>query len=323
MAEHPALTGKEAAGNTPEKREKGAGTLPVSVWVIVGAAAAFYLVFIWRTAFRIGGITYFTLVDDAMVSMRYAQHLARGYGLVWNIGQKPVEGFTNPAWMLTMTLFHLLPLPTSMPSLGMMMLSAVILLANVVVVYRIAAALRPASQIAALAAAALTAFYFPLVFWALRGMEVGLLVLLIDSAVLLAIQMKTEATREAVLIGVLLALAVLTRLDAIIQASIIVAYLAVRGIRGKSLLLPLLIVVMTAAAILLFQRLYFGDFLPNTYYQKMAGTAIWERVRNGMLVFYQHALWDTALPALVSLACLLAYKDLRRPETFLLAALFS
>ena len=43
---------------------------------ILTAAAALYAVFIARTAFRLAGITYFTLIDDAMVSMRYAQHLA-------------------------------------------------------------------------------------------------------------------------------------------------------------------------------------------------------------------------------------------------------
>lgn len=288
------------------------------------AAAATYAVFIARTAFRIGGITYFTLVDDAMVSMRYAQHLARGFGLVWNIGQQPVEGFTNPAWMLLMTILHLLPIPIARVSLAVMIVSALILLINIALVYKIVEKLQPASSLTTLLAAGITAFYFPLIFWALRGMEVGLLVLLFDAALLVALQPGNSLrSRDALVVGLLLALAVFTRLDAMIQVFIILGYLAIRRVAPRRIVPPLLIVLLTTVAILLFQRLYFGDFLPNTYYQKMAGTALWERLRNGVLVFYQHSLWDTVLPAAFSFVCFLFYRDFRRPETILLAALFA
>ena len=292
--------------------------------LLLAAAAACYGAFIARTAFRIGGVTYFTLVDDAMISMRYAQHLAGGFGLVWNIGQKPVEGFTNPAWMLLMAGFHLLPIPTARLSLAVMVTSALILLANLLFVYRICSALQPASRLTPLLAAGVTAFYFPLIFWSLRGMEVGMLVLLIDAALLLVLQTDGAArARDAVLIGFVLALAVLTRLDALLQIFVILAYLLARRVAPKAFAVPLLIVLLATAALLLFQRGYFGDFLPNTYYQKMAGTGVWERVRNGILVFYQYALWDTALPAAFSFVCLILYKDFRRLEPLLLAALFA
>ncbi len=292
--------------------------------LLLAASAAVYAIFIARTAFRIGGITYFTLVDDAMISMRYAQHLAHGFGLVWNIGQKPIEGFTNPAWMLVMSLFHLLPIPTAKVSLAVMIVSSIILLANIILVYKICEALHPASRIAPLLAAGLTAFYFPLIFWSLRGMEVGLLVLLIDGALVLALRVQASTrTRDAWFLGLILALAVLTRLDAVLQVFILLTYLILRRIAPKTIAVPLLIVLITIVAVLLFQRLYFGDFLPNTYYQKMAGTAIWERVRNGLLMFYEHALWDILLPAAFAFACLVIYKDFRRPETFLLVALFA
>ena len=125
--------------------------------ILVGAAAL-YAVFIARTAFRVAGITYFTLVDDAMVSMRYAQHLAQGFGLVWNVGHPPVEGFTNPAWMLIMSLLHLLPIPAARVSLAVMVVAALLLLTNVVVVHRIASLLRPELAATPLLAAGLAAF---------------------------------------------------------------------------------------------------------------------------------------------------------------------
>src|SRR5512143_1738471 len=113
-------------------RKRNAASAGISLISLLAALA--YLGFIWRSSFRIAGITYFTLVDDAMISMRYAQHLARGFGLVWNIGQPPVEGFTNPGWVLLMAGFHLFPIAASKISLGVMLLSALILLANILVI---------------------------------------------------------------------------------------------------------------------------------------------------------------------------------------------
>ena len=152
------------------------------------AAAIFYLVFIFRTAFDVHGQRFFTLVDDAMVSMRYARNLAQGHGLVWNLGQPPVEGFTNPGWVLVMALVHLFPFSPALISLIVMLLAAAILLANILVVFQIVASLDPSARFAPLIAASLTAFYFPLVFWTLRGLEVGALTLTLSLATLFTLR---------------------------------------------------------------------------------------------------------------------------------------
>src|SRR6476660_6300235 len=64
------------------------------VWIAL-TALAFYALFVFRTSFTIGGTRYFVLFEDAMISMRYARHVADGHGFVWNIGEAPIEGFTN------------------------------------------------------------------------------------------------------------------------------------------------------------------------------------------------------------------------------------
>jgi arabinofuranosyltransferase len=38
--------------------------------------------------------------EDAAMIMRYAQHLANGHGIVWNIGEKPVDGATDFLFMV-------------------------------------------------------------------------------------------------------------------------------------------------------------------------------------------------------------------------------
>ena len=188
--------------------------------LILAVAAIFYLAFIIGTSFVVKDERYFTLVDDAMISMRYAQHLAQGHGLAWNIGEAPVEGFTNLGWTLYMAFLHLFPIPASKISLAVMLTSVVILLANIYIVYRITETLLPDSKYAPTLAALITAFYFPLVFWSLRGMEVGLLTLLINLSFLLAI-----SKNKTILISIMLALAILVRMDALISAALIVVYL--------------------------------------------------------------------------------------------------
>ncbi len=292
--------------------------------LVLVSAAIFYAVFILRTSFSLKGTLYFTLVDDAMVSMRYAHHLAQGYGIVWNVGEKPVEGFTNPAWMLLMAALHSLRIPASKISMVVMVVAAGILLMNGWVVYRICELLRPRSRYAPLIAVTITAFYFPLVFWSLRGMEVGALTLLTGAGVLVALEFTDGRRRcSSALLGLLFFLALLVRLDALLQISVILIYLIARtksDRRGAGM--PLLIVVLTLIGILWFQRVYFGDFLPNTFYQKVVGTSPEERIKNGLLVFNQYATRDTLLFVLSVAAAMWVYKDMRSRETALLACLF-
>ena len=49
-------------------------------------------------------------VDDAFISFNYGLHLANGFGLVWNIGQSPTEGYTDFLWILTIAFLFLLKL---------------------------------------------------------------------------------------------------------------------------------------------------------------------------------------------------------------------
>src|SRR5579875_672984 len=42
--------------------------------------------------------------EDAMMLIRYSQHLAHGHGIVWNIGEHPVEGATDFLFMATIAL---------------------------------------------------------------------------------------------------------------------------------------------------------------------------------------------------------------------------
>ncbi len=284
---------------------------------ILATAAIFYLAFIVGTSFVANNERFFTLVDDAMISMRYAKHLAQGHGLAWNIGEAPVEGFTNLGWTLYLAFLHLFPIPASKISLAVMLTSGAILLANIYVVWQIAAALLPNSKHAPILAAIVTAFYFPLVFWSLRGMEVGLLTLLVNLSILLAV-----TKNKTFLIGILLALAILVRLDAVIAAILIVAYLFAKD--KRSAIVPAAAIAVTTIGILWFQQAYFGNILPITYYQKVMGFSTLDRIRHGILVFNQFAARDTLFLFLFSLAGVFFYMRSvqRNREALLLMGIF-
>lgn len=292
---------------------------------ILGAAFLFYLVFIYRTIFFIDGEMYFTLVDDAMISMKYARNLANGMGLVWNIGEFPVQGFTNMGWTLYMAILHLIPISGSKISLLVMLTSVFLLLGNTFLIFKICEMLEPKMKQAAIIAAIITAFYYPLVFWSLRGMEVGLLTLLVNLSVLLVIHIsQTISIKKLILLSGILLLALLVRMDVLLSVFLILVYLYSHTRIRQTIHFWLLTTLISVGfiAIIVFSYMYFGDIYPNTYYLKVEGVSFIVRVKLGIAVFVEYASRDFIMLLLISVAGLFVYRDLRNKESFLLLGIF-
>lgn len=300
-------------------------------WLILLGAGVFYVLFILRTGFTVYGERYYTLFDDAMISMRYAQNLAAGHGLVWNPGEAPVEGYTNLLWTLWMAAIHLLPLPLAKTSLAVMASGAVILFA---LIWAVAATARTLTGVrrswAGLFAAFLTAFSFPLIYWTLRGMEVGFLALLASAGTLLVFRLQ-EQRRPAYLLGLALCLAalVLTRDDAVTIASVLVAY-AVLTAPGRRARIGTAAILGAAVAVpkaihLAFRWSFYGDVLPNTYYLKLGGSTLADRIGRGALTFgsvvTQHLIPLLAIAGLLLVALRRGRDPVLRSRLLLLAAL--
>jgi hypothetical protein len=128
---------------------------------VIAGFVVYACLFIYRTSFVVGQERYFSLFDDAMISMRYARNLAHGYGLVWNPGGERIEGYTNPLWVLYMAAVHLMPLPPSKTSLIVQITAAVLLVVNLVLVRRIARTVSNGSEAVAFGGVVLTACYLP------------------------------------------------------------------------------------------------------------------------------------------------------------------
>lgn len=56
------------------------------------------------------------VAEDAFISFRFARHVAKGEGFVWNIGEPPVEGFTNFLWVVLFAIIIKLGFNPEIPS---------------------------------------------------------------------------------------------------------------------------------------------------------------------------------------------------------------
>ncbi|MBI5137060.1 MAG: hypothetical protein HZA24_06940 [Nitrospirae bacterium] len=300
-------------------------------FIIVAAAyVAWAALFIFRSSVVAGdGTRYFCLFDDAMISARYAWNLVHGHGLVWNPGEY-VEGITNLLWVLVMAPFMAMfgkagaLLAVQCVGLGLMLVNG--LLAGHILV-NITGGRGPVPR-GGLMAAGLVAgvAYYPLSYWALMGMETGLLAVLVTLSVLLAFRFAdggrpTHAYGMAVALG----LAFVARPDGALYTPVMFGYCLVARWRGVGpvravgdLVGPGFVFVAVFGAVFLFRHGYYGEWLPNTYTLKVAGSTLATRLADGR-VFVGYFLREAA-PLLVAAALATAWRF--NGKKALLAALF-
>lgn len=140
-------------------------------------------------------VIFFT-IDDAYISMRYARNLADGHGLVFNIGDLPIEGYTN---------FLLVAIEAALMRVGVASVwvpKGVNLVAGALFVYALAASRR---DLWGVAAAMMVATATPFVLWTAGGLETVLFAALAGGGVLAAIHNRYGLAQS------LLVLAALTR----------------------------------------------------------------------------------------------------------------
>lgn len=254
--------------------------------LICATAAGFYLAFSINSLHQVGNQRVFALFDDAMISMRYARNLAEGHGLVWYAGAEPIEGYTNFLWTIWMAFLHLL-LPDRLVGTGVVFSGALLLIVGIWLSYTLARKLAPQSTVAPLAAAFLTAICYPLAFWTLRGLEVGLVSVIFTCALVIACDAFHEPSKRRLLgLGIVFSLGLLTRPDTVVVAITTFSVLMLVGSnaqRRATGLYGIGPIVITGLLLCLFRLTYYDALLPNTYALKVEGFSLYRRVRRGLL----------------------------------------
>jgi arabinofuranosyltransferase len=279
---------------------------------------------IYRSSFVVAGTRYFSLFDDAMISMVYAKNFVLGFGLNWARFGPPVEGFSHPLWTFAMIPVNALPLALPMRALVVQVASVTLLVANLFAVRALARDHFTAPGAAhVLPAVALTAGYFPLVHWSIMGMETALQALLVTVALKLTLDIAQRGERRFTALGAVAAAAMLLRLDMALGMAACALHLlpALRRTPARVWLPGAAIPVVALLGYEAFRLSYFGDPLPNTYYLKLTGTPVLPRAAHGLAMWLEFAR-PIALP-LLALAVGALWLRPARPAFALPLAIFA
>ncbi|WP_235999088.1 hypothetical protein [Qaidamihabitans albus] len=259
------------------------------------------------------------IVDDAAITFAYARSIAEGHGPVLQPGAEPSEGFSNPSWLLLLTLGRLLGLFDHGRILGVPdyvvfpKALALVCCAGIVAACHYAAARvtsRPA--VVTFVAGVLLAANPSFVIWSFSGLENALFALAVTwLAVVLfraAVDGRLAAPGIAVIAGALAALAALTRPDGLIYALayplalLVLGERATLGASARSALLSSIAFAFPVGGYLGWRYLEFGHLLSlpavakNQELPEFADLA-----RSGELVEYVGAPAGIAFAVLVGL----------------------
>lgn len=228
--------------------------------------------------------------DDAFIAFRYADHVAQGWGPVWNRGEA-VEGFSSPLWLGILVVGKAVraDLRTWSGVLGVIFSGLCL-----VFVHRCAFALaqrRPPAAAACLACALI----YPLYYWAPAGLETTLFATLVTAAAwsLVACSNRLWAL-VAALLGVVRPEGPFLMLGLLGLARLAHGRAAIR-------IATVSLAVTPALGWLAFRLSFYGEWLPNTYYAKATGVLL-HRLQSG----FAYAGWALLALAVTGAALWLA-----------------
>lgn len=216
----------------------------------------------------LGAVLWQFTIDDNFISYRYAKHLANGYGLVWNLGEAPVEGFSNLLWVLVLA---------GVGRFGIDIPLAAKILSFIVggtVIAILPAFIRrlTGSPDYDWAPSLLLSLSVPWLLWSVAGGEVTLFSLFF----LLVVWGLLESEEQSLKLSIGCVGMILTRPDGTLYAG---AALLASLIHHRSWsewmrrsFTPLLMSVATVAAVVAFRLWYFGDWVPNTLRAKVVSS---------------------------------------------------
>jgi len=220
------------------------------------------------------------LTDDTFIHLQYARNLAAGHGFVFNTGEH-VYGSTSPLWVALLADGIFLGFD------GIAVAHALGFVSTIASVLLFFALMRNSLRIPELRALATITWagHAWMTRWALSGMETPLAVALVLAGFVAFTDGRQWGARP-VRTGAFWALAALTRPEGVVLLLLWGVFLVIdtdsrEGVRR------LLAGALPAAVIyggwLVFARLYFGTFWPNTLAAKTAGTPVFQALKDAFV----------------------------------------
>jgi arabinofuranosyltransferase len=244
-------------------------------------------------------------MDDPYITFRYLDHWVSGHGLVFNVGEAPVEGYSNFLWLLLLApcrvLFGADSLMLAAQTLGFILALAT----GPLLVWTWQRTGPPAKDAAPLwrwLPLYLWAFSGPAMFWAVGGLEAPLVALLVTAA-LAAIQLHWDLdARLAAPMAVIFLLLALSRPEGAMYGVAFYAATATHWPRrapsaNRAWSLSLAVFLVGVALYTAWRWWHFGTPVPNTYWAKVGGP-LWPRLLMGLEHLGDTILMTAGLPLL-------------------------
>lgn len=246
-----------ALGGTADRRNRSLPTTYAALTALVGSLCAMAWVFRW-------------LQDDAYITFRYADHLATGYGPVWNVGQA-VEGYSNFLWMLILAGAQILGID---PETTSQVIGVHCFAGSLLMVFWLGRRLLP-NDGWALIATFLVGTNYSFLMYATGGLETQLMAMLTLAVLSLSVAIVDGwhmTSRRALALSLCAGLAVMTRPDAPIVIAVAFAC-AGRVALGQRDRVAVALSLLAPAALLVLPWIYwkyqfYGELLPNTFHAK-------------------------------------------------------
>jgi hypothetical protein len=235
-------------------------------------------------------------IDDAFITFRYSRNIVEGQGFVYNPGVQTL-GTTTPLYTLLMAAISVVTGSQAFPQFAVIVNA----LADAVTVALLYLLLRrlAGSNWLGIVPGVLYALAPHSVTFAIGGMETSVVILWMVAAMWVYVVQPGGAQRADLLLGVLVACGLLTRIDSALWiAPLLVYQLGERWLTGReqSIMARLPLRTWLAAALVLlpwmiFSTVYFGSPLPNSLsaktvaYQMSEGAALVRLIQHYALPF--------------------------------------
>lgn len=241
---------------------------------------------------------WFFTIDDAFITFRYSDNFAAGHGPVWNIGENPVEGFTNFLWMAWHTPFALLGLDlTLVAKLTSFAAGAAALVLLVRYCHE------RYGLVSALVAGGAYVVFVPTYFHVTSGLETVAFAALVLRAVIVGLRAINNQQVRVWEPPLLLVLAGMLRPEGVL--AVLPAFLAWlwTARRERRTWLWTGTAAVAGGAYFVWRWSYYGHLFPNTFYVKFGNVAAGQ-------VWFENTV-PVLLPLLLCTAALLIPRDTR------------
>lgn len=234
-------------------------------------------------------------IDDMFITLRYAKNWVAGHGIVWNIGEPPVEGYSNFSFLVLARLALSWGLN---PVIVLKMVGVTGLLFSCIAIYAITRMWF--SAVVALIPCFWLLAYKGEILWTVAGLETTVYQALMCSAVFFIFRGMAGARKDGnfIIAGILLALAGMTRPEAPVFMVLFVCLVWLhRPTSTTSLVLFCGTIFVCFAPYFFWRWHYFGRLFPNPVYCKGLteyGTFILDKL-------YLKLIWPFALLSLAAL----------------------